>query len=62
MSVYEYRAKRDDAEHHIETGRIVAQDKIDAFDKLKRRGLTLVSLKKLEGLAAFFQAMTANIR
>ena len=62
MAVFEYTAVAFDREGHVETGRIVARDRIDAFDKLKRHNLKLQKLKKVEGLAAFISKMTADIR
>lgn len=62
MPLYEYTAVADNNGGQTETGRIVANDKLDAFDKLKRRELRLVGLKKIEGLAAFFQKRSADIK
>ena len=62
MAVFEYSAVAENRKEHVETGRIVARDKIDAFDKLKRRGLRLTGLKRVEGLAAIISRLTADIR
>lgn len=62
MAVFEYTAQSNNAEGHVETGRIVAKDKIDAFDKLKHHGLKLLRLRRIEGVSAFFKGMTADIK
>lgn len=62
MPVFEYTAVSNNNEGHVESGRIVAKDKIDAFDKLKRHGLRLVKLQKLEGISAIFKKLTADIK
>ena len=62
MAVFEYTAQSSNIEGHVETGRIVARDKIDAYDKLRRHDLKLLKLKKLEGLSAFFSGMSADIK
>ncbi|HDP35562.1 MAG TPA: hypothetical protein ENN29_10685 [Candidatus Hydrogenedentes bacterium] len=62
MPVFEYTASSPNKEGHVETGRIVARDKIDAFDKLKRHGLQLMKLKKIEGISAIFKRMSADIK
>ncbi len=62
MPVFEYTAAAQNKEGHVETGRIVARDKIDAFDKLKRHGLQLIRLKKIEGISSIFKRMTADIK
>ncbi len=62
MAVYEYTAVANNDEAHVETGRIIARDKIEAFDKLKRHDLRLLRLKKVEGITAFFSRMTADIK
>lgn len=62
MSVFKYRASDRNTEGHEETGRVVAQDKAEAERKLKSQGLKPVSLKKLQGVEAFFARFTAEIR
>jgi len=62
VAVYEYTAVANNDEAHVETGRIIARDKIEAFDKLKRHDLRLLRLKKVEGITAFFSRMTADIK
>lgn len=62
MPVYEYIAVGNNDEHHVETGRIVARDKLEAFDKLKHHNLRLMKLKKIEGISAIFRRITADIK
>lgn len=62
MAVFEYTAMAIDREGHVETGRIVARDKLEAFDKLKRVNLKLVSLRKVEGLSALVAKFMAEIK
>ncbi len=62
MAIFEYTAVANNDEGHVEVGKIVARDKIDAFDKLKRHEMKLLKLKKIEGLSAFFGKMNADIR
>ncbi len=62
MAVFRYSAVHKGSEDHDESGTIVAQDKIQAFDKLTRLGYTRVGLQKVEGMAALLQRMTADIR
>lgn len=52
MAVYRYSADSMIKEGSHESGTVVAQDKLDAYDKLRRQGLTNVHLTKLAGLAA----------
>jgi type II secretory pathway component PulF len=62
VAVFEYTATRNSNEAHAETGIMVAVDKIDAFDKLKRNGLRLIRLKRIEGFAAWIGRLTADIK
>ncbi len=62
MPLFEYTAIADNNEGHTETGRIVAKDKLEAFDKLRRRELRLVRLKKIEGISAIFKKLSADIK
>lgn len=57
MAVFKYSGERTSGERTHETGTIVAQDRLDAYDKLRSAGLTNVHLKKVEGLAAFIQQL-----
>lgn len=49
-------------EGYEEAGRVVAQDKSDAERKLKKQGLKPVSLKKMQGVAALFGRLMAEIK
>jgi type II secretory pathway component PulF len=60
MAVFDYTAFVNDNEAHTEKGRLVARDKLDAFDKLKRNNRRLVSLKKVDGISGFFAKLTAQ--
>jgi type II secretory pathway component PulF len=62
MEVYEYSAVRLDNNEHFLHGTVCARDKIDAFDKVRRQGLTEIRLRKLTGLAAMWRMRTADIR
>lgn len=55
MAVFKYSGDRTKGERSHESGTIVAQDKLDAYDKLRSAGLTNVHLKKVEGMAAFIE-------
>jgi len=62
VAVFEYTASPSNQEGHMETGLIVARDKIDAFDKLKKHDLRLVHLRKVEGWTAFLKGFSAKIK
>jgi len=62
VAVYEYAAMSQDREGHMETGTIVARDKLDAFHKLKQQSYKEIHVRRLEGWSAFFKKMTADIR
>ncbi len=55
MAVFKYSGESTKGERTHENGTIVAQDKLDAYDKLRSSGLTNVHLKKVQGLAAFIE-------
>ena len=61
MAVFEYVALARDREGHEEHGRIVARDKIEVYDKLRRRGLRLLKLRKVEGMAGFLARLSAKV-
>ena len=64
MAVFEYTAQSNniEGEGDVETGRIIARDKIEAYDKLRRHDMKLLRLKKLEGISAFFAGRKADIK
>lgn len=62
MPVFRYRAMDSNTEGYEEAGRVVAQDKSDAERKLKKQGLKPVSLKKMQGVAALFGRLMAEIK
>ncbi len=62
MAVYQYVAVAVNKHGHTEHGTILARDKLDAFDKLKGRDLTDISLKRVRGWSAFLGKLTATIR
>lgn len=62
MVVFEYSATSADKGSKVERGTVVARDKLDAFDKLKRRHLTDIRLKRMEGISAIIGKFTATVR
>lgn len=62
MAVFEYTATAVDRNDYYERGVVVARDRLDAYDKIRRNSLNPISLKKLEGLQAFLSRRTADIR
>jgi type II secretory pathway component PulF len=62
MAIFQFLATTDNKEHHMETGSVIARDKIDAYDKLRKNNLTLVKLKKLNGFDAFLKSFHPDIR
>ncbi len=62
VAVFKYRAIDKNTEGYEEVGQVVAQDKNEAEQKLKRQGLKLVSLKRVQGVAALLARLTADIR
>lgn len=59
MAVFAYSAVHEDKEQNNEHGTIEARDKIDAFDKLTRRQLTHIKLKRLKGWTALKARLTS---
>ncbi|MFM1920803.1 MAG: hypothetical protein RLZZ303_2437 [Candidatus Hydrogenedentota bacterium] len=59
MAVFKYSGDSTVKEGSHESGTIVAQDKLDAYDKLRQQGLTNIHLKKVTGLAAFLEQLRA---
>lgn len=62
MAVYQYTAVSAAKNGHLQKGTILAKDKLDAFDKLKHRQLTNINLRRIEGFAAVFGLLRADIR
>lgn len=62
MAVFRYTAVLRDREGHVEQGTVIARDKIEAFDKLTRLRYTKIQLKKVEGLQALLQRLTADVK
>lgn len=62
MAVFKFTAESETGEGVHETGYIVASDKLDAYDKLRRQGYDKVRLKREQGLAAFVRGLTADVR
>ncbi len=57
MAVFKYSGDSTVKEGSHENGTIVAQDKLDAYDKLRQSGLTNLHLKKVSGLTAFLEQL-----
>jgi len=53
VAVFKYHAVNPSKEENHEYGTVYAEDKIQAFDKLTRRQLTNIRLKRLKGLNAW---------
>lgn len=62
MVVYEYSAASAERNGKVEHGTVLARDKLDAFDKLKRRHLTEIRLKRMAGISAIIGKLTATVR
>lgn len=62
MAVYRYTAVSAAKNGRVQRGTVLAKDKLDAFDKLKHRQLTNINLHRLEGFAAVFAHLRADIR
>jgi type II secretory pathway component PulF len=60
--VFEYSGTSVHGDHRTERGTILARDKLDAFDKLKRRDLANIHLKRVEGFSALIAKFTATVR
>jgi type II secretory pathway component PulF len=60
--VYEYSAVSIENKAQVEQGTVLARDKVEAFDKLKRRHLTDIRLKRMEGFSALIGKFTASVR
>jgi type II secretory pathway component PulF len=62
MAVFEYVAVAGNEEGHQERGTVVARDKLEAYDKLRRLGFTDIKLKRLEGWNALLSKWTATVK
>ncbi|MBI2424456.1 MAG: hypothetical protein HYV27_16620 [Candidatus Hydrogenedentes bacterium] len=62
MEVYEYSATVHDSESIVEEGTVIARDKLDAFDKMKRQNYTNIALRRLSGWQAFISRWTPDIQ
>jgi hypothetical protein len=49
-------------EDHYEKGTVVAQDQLDALDKLRRARYTHIKLKQMRGFTALISQFTADVR
>lgn len=61
MAVFAYSAISADSIDEREHGTIVAQDKLAAFDKLKRMEYEDIKLRSLHGFEAFMRQWTADV-
>lgn len=61
MAVFEFSAKTGDSLEDRAQGTIIAQDKLDAFDKLMRLHYTHIKLRPVKGLQAFLRQWTADV-
>ena len=62
MAVYKYTAVASNKEQHVETGTVIARDKVDAYHKLRQHNLGDIRLKRIEGMSALFHKMSADIK
>ena len=62
MPVYEYSGHAVDSDEQVHRGTVAARDKIEAYDKVRREGLTDIRLKKLGGFTSFLMQRTADIK
>ena len=61
MAVFEFSAVSADSLEDRALGTIVAEDKLAAFDKLKRLEYDQIKLKALHGFEAFIRQWTADV-
>lgn len=61
MAVFEYSARTADSLEDRAQGTIIAQDKLEAFDKLMRMHYTNIKLRPVRGLQAFIRQWTADV-
>lgn len=62
MIAYRYMAVAGTEDEKVRHGVVLARDKLDAFDKLKRHQLSNINLKRMEGFAALWSRFTADVR
>lgn len=64
MAVFKFSALAmgKENEDHYEKGTVVAQDQLDALDKLRRARYTHIKLKQMRGLTALIRHFTADVR
>lgn len=62
MAVFRFSAESETQEGVHETGYIVANDKLEAYDKLRKHGYEKVRLKREVGFTAFVRGLTADLR
>ncbi len=62
MTVFRYEATKKLPEDYTEQGVVVARDRDEAKEKLKRDGFNKVRLKQMRGLSALWHRFTADIK
>ena len=62
MAVFEFSATPTTGDGHPEMGTVVARDKLDAFDKLRRNQFGEIHLRRLGGWSAFVARFRADIK
>jgi len=60
VAVFKYTGDSTESAGFSDSGKIVARDKLDAYDKLRRQGLTNIKLKKVEGFSALLERLRAE--
>ncbi len=59
MAVFEYRALLNKQRM---SGTVVADDRIRAFDKLKKKNYDNIELHQIKGLSAFIRQFSADVK
>ena len=59
---YEARYTRGSGEQTTEWGTVVAKDEKEAEEKIVKRGMVLVSLRRISGLKGLLKSFAADIR